>query len=317
MDKQQLSVQILDVKSRRDKHGIQSFEIFREIDRLESLAGTWSGSDGFLGDFVPIRLVTYLEVVVREKVRELVDHGEPYASKSITHCRSVKFDFILASSLAGKLFTIGDIVSHSIPVNDISQIISIFITLIGDKFKADLGAVKDRWEVEINNSDTGPIVDDVGAVVGTLGELFGARHIVTHEHPSKKPFSSQDLHRYIQATRKFLSALEVVVTAELYGNYPLTQADMNAAAHADASAAEKEMNEIIDKISGLSDVDKEKFKVSQQAWEAYCDAESRLHASLVEGGSMWPLLYSSTKAELIRERSTRLKWWVERQEGEL
>ena len=91
---------------------------------------------------------------------------------------------------------------------------------------------------------------------------------------------------------------------------------MNLKAHAAAEQAESEMNTLFAKLHQTGEPDNAKLEESQKAWVTYCEAEANLHASLVEGGSMWPLIYWSERSSLINERNARLRWWLEREEGQ-
>ena len=314
MARETLLDQIAAVKSRRGDY--PATWVNYELDRLKDFTVSFKTPNEFLADFVPIRLVTLIEVFVREQVREFVDHGEPYASRSKNLCNNVKFDFLLASSLAGKRFTLGDIVAHSISINNLEQFITIFEVLIDIKIKIAISTVKSRWEVEVLGIDNGPIIADVDGIFKSINEIFRVRHIVTHERPIESPYKLSDISEYMKSTGKFLSALEAVCLKDRIGAYPLTQRDMNMSAHASAEQAEAEMNALLEKLYRKGEPDKVKLKQSQEAWGAYCEAEAKLHASL-EGGSMWPLIYSSERSSLTSERNARLRWWLEREEGQL
>jgi uncharacterized protein YecT (DUF1311 family) len=150
-----------------------------------------------------------------------------------------------------------------------------------------------------------------------MNDIFRVRHIVTHEKPVKRPYRLSDLTIYVEATAKFITATEAVCLKDRLGNYPLTQRDMNMTARAGAECVEEEMNILLGKLERKSEPDNAKLKMSQRAWAAYCEAEASLHASLVEGGSMWPQIYWSEWSSLAEERNARLKWWIERQEGQM
>ena len=59
--------------------------------------------------FIPIRLVTILEVFTRDWVTEIIDSGEPYTSRAADIVKgSLKIDFALAQALVGKQLTFGE-----------------------------------------------------------------------------------------------------------------------------------------------------------------------------------------------------------------
>ena len=165
--------------------------------------------------------------------------------------------------------------------------------------------------------DNGPIIGDVDDNFRAINNIFRIRHIVTHEKPIKRPYKLSDLKEYVKAAGKFITAIEVLCLKDRLGNYPLTQRDMNMTARDAAERAEGEMNILLGKLDHKGEPDKEKLEVSQRAWATYCEAEAKLHASLAEGGSMWPLIYWSEWSRLAEERNARLRWWIEREEGQM
>lgn len=92
---------------------------------------------------------------------------------------------------------------------------------------------------------------------------------------------------------------------------------MNMAAGDELDLVAREMEQLLVSIRDRGEIDGEKLAASQAAWEAYADSEAQLHASLVEGGSMYPLIWATSKAEVTRERVNRLRWWLEREEGDM
>ncbi|MEW6278267.1 MAG: lysozyme inhibitor LprI family protein [Candidatus Eremiobacterota bacterium] len=46
-------------------------------------------------------------------------------------------------------------------------------------------------------------------------------------------------------------------------------------------------------------------------WIQFRDAEAAARASEMEGGSAYPMLYEGTRARLTRDRTARLKEWLE------
>ena len=75
----------------------------------------------------------------------------------------------------------------------------------------------------------------------------------------------------------------------------------------------REMEETLAEIQARGELDEKKLAASQAAWDAYANSDAALHASLVEGGSMYQLIWAASKAEVTRERVNRLRWWLERE----
>ena len=98
------------------------------------------------------------------------------------------------------------------------------------------------------------------------------------------------------------------------------QATMNQCAAQQNVAADKELNTLYQQITSRlkSNPDSKKQLVSaQRAWVAFRDAECKFSASGVEGGSVYPLIYSNCVTELTRARVATFKTYLKCQEGDL
>jgi hypothetical protein len=123
-----------------------------------------------------MRAVTLLEVFSREWVARLVDHGAPYVQRAEPLTKSVKFDFLLSAALQGKHLTLGEIVAHEVALNSFEQIVGAFETLLAGDFKARIAAAKNRWKVEIERKDEGPIIENIDGVCKGIQKLMQVRH---------------------------------------------------------------------------------------------------------------------------------------------
>jgi len=98
------------------------------------------------------------------------------------------------------------------------------------------------------------------------------------------------------------------------------QATMNQCAAQQNAAADKELNALYQQITSRlkSNPDSKKQLVSaQRAWVAFRDAECKFSASGVEGGSVYPLIYSNCTTELTKARVATFKTYLKCQEGDL
>lgn len=88
-----------------------------------------------------------------------------------------------------------------------------------------------------------------------------------------------------------------------------TQGEMNATAAQDFKKADVEMNRVYAKLMGKLDAAAQnKLKTAQRAWVAFRDAEAELHADLAaRGGSMAPMEYEATRADLTIARTKELQ----------
>lgn len=96
-----------------------------------------------------------------------------------------------------------------------------------------------------------------------------------------------------------------------------TQQEMNQQADADFRQADKELNAVYNKlIKKVPPEVKERLIDAQLAWIKFRDAEAKARAAEVEGGSMYPLLYSGSLASTTRQRTKELQEWLDSLQGE-
>ncbi|HCS45087.1 MAG TPA: urease-associated protein, partial [Pseudomonas sp.] len=86
-------------------------------------------------------------------------------------------------------------------------------------------------------------------------------------------------------------------------------------------AADKELNALYQQMTARlksSSPDSRKLLVSaQRSWIAFRDAECKFSASAVEGGSVYPLIYSNCITDLTKARVETFKNYLKCQEGDL
>ncbi|MHC8327953.1 lysozyme inhibitor LprI family protein [Pseudomonas sp. LB1P83] len=99
------------------------------------------------------------------------------------------------------------------------------------------------------------------------------------------------------------------------------QATMNqCAAQQQHKAADKELNALYQQITNRlkSNPDSKKLLLgAQRTWIAFRDAECKFSASAVEGGSVYPLVYSNCVTELTKARVETFKNYLKCQEGDM
>lgn len=266
----------------------------------------------YLRDFIPIRIVTELEVFARAWIKELVDHGTPYAENAAKLAKDVgiKFDYAVSQALIGQRFSLGDLVSHSVSVNSFEQFIANFSKILGHDFLPSIEEVYDRWEVELRSKPKTPIIQDMDALCRHLSHLFKVRHVVVHEKPREPVFTGEDITNFFSAALMLIQATNERFTFLRHGLYPLTQLDMNVEAGQRYLKAKERLAQVLSQLDKSAMLD---FDAAQKSWEAYVE----MHASAVSGfrnpgaGSMASMIYSSIKQQLTDQRIEDLERLLE------
>ena len=291
----------------------------RCMSEITALVDGWNGA-AFRAphQFIIIRLVTILEVFTRDWAAQIIDAGDPYATRGAELVKgTLKIEFAHARAMVGKEVSFGELVSHELPVNGIGDIDRAFSRLMDTPLFGQLQGVVDRWGVKVDGKPPAPIMPDPDKVRTDLAELFEQRHIFVHELPEQQDVEAGALDRYILSTSQFVNAADEAFNTLLYGDYPVTQMEMNAAAAADAAKVNDELVAILEALD--PEGQDEDLRASQVAWEAYRDrqAEYRSGTNRPDHGSIALLLYSSEVEKITRERVELLKWYCDRQEGNL
>lgn len=291
----------------------------RGMREIQALMDGWSGA-GFKAphQFIVIRLVTILEVFTRDWAARIIDAGDPYATRGADLVKgTLKIDFALARALVGKELSFGELVSHELPLNGVGDIDRVFSRLLDKSFFSHLEGVVDRWAIKVERTPPTPIMPNSEKVRSDLAGLFEKRHIFVHELPEQQEIDAGVLGAYIRSTSQFVNAADEAFNTLLYGDYPITQLEMNAAAAEDAAKVNEELIAILKAIDPEG-VD-EDLRSSQAAWETYRDRQAEYRSGINHPGhgSIAPLLYSSEVEKLTRERVELLKWYRDREEGDL
>lgn len=91
-----------------------------------------------------------------------------------------------------------------------------------------------------------------------------------------------------------------------------SQHEMNAQAAADFAKADQELNAVYKQLTArLQPLTREKLITAQLLWIKLRDADAAARASEWEGGSMYPMIYESTRARATRLRVTELRQWLD------
>src|SRR5262249_22757625 len=123
--------------------------------------------------YFPVAIVTIIEVFFRLSIQRLIDHGQPFLDRAADLSRNVKFDFRMVSALHGKQVSLGEVLSHFVPLNDLASIAWAMTTLVGVDFLKSVGTTRDRFDVEAHgNVSAPPIIGDIDATCRSIQEVI-------------------------------------------------------------------------------------------------------------------------------------------------
>lgn len=299
--------EIVEIQKRSVRH-VPSLTKF-DIDNLSDVWSRQLKGVEIADELVPIRIVTLLEVFVRGWIEKLVNQGVPYVERAAKLSIGLKFDFAIASSLHGRVVTLGQLIAHSVSLSRLESIVDVLGTLLDENLFSSISKIHDRWAVEIEGKPDLPIISDIEQLKRNLFRLFEVRHILVHEMPRKKPHTADEVDDFLRSATLFVQALDEMLSTRLHGKYPLSQAEMNSEAASRSEAAMEELEELCEQIAreeGSTTI----YDV-QKAWAIFLDAEADRQSQVASGGSMQPMIYSSAAESLTRTRIDELKRWIE------
>lgn len=160
-----------------------------------------------LDPFFPIKCVACIEGYFRLVYAHLIDFGDPFRNNA-KQFSEIKFSTETVLSLDVGDVSIGDFISHLLPINNFENVNSVMSTLIGEDFKNKL---KEMFLKQPHMKPfIGTIEDVFNDIVKIISEMFKLRHIYCHELgvPEKVITSPNG---FVEATGKFIHLSELVV----------------------------------------------------------------------------------------------------------
>lgn len=241
---------------------------------------------------------------------EIVDAGSPYVERANALIGGgFRADLAVAAALAGQRVSFGELISHQVTVNSLSDISRVFSKLFDCSILDEIKSTQDRFSVEILGKIPKPILNNPALTYSSIEDLFSCRHVIVHELPQNGYDLITQVQEKYQAVYDLISAIDKFVKAGLHGNFPLTQTGINTAAAESATQADAELQQMLDTLGPSSKDDL--LQKSQQAWLNYRLATAELIASVVQGGSIWSSLYSSAYEQITRVRIDELRRFEE------
>jgi Lysozyme inhibitor LprI len=298
--------ELLLIKQRAGKYKRVSAKI-----QLGKLTRAWDkelrGADP-ADELIPIRLVTIIEVFLKDWIEALIDHGAPYVERASKLKLDLKYDFAIARSLEGGSVTLGELVAHSIPLSGVESFSAVLGILLDEDFFQLLSKTRDAWKVKLEGDSVGPIISDIASLRRTLAKLFEVRHILVHELPDKKPHKLDEVSDFLSAAALFIDASEEEFWSRIHPGPPRTQTEMNRDAAARREAAVQELEVLCNQIKG--ETGRDEIESVQRLWLNFKEAEAERQTERHLGGSIRPMIYSLAAEAITRSRIDELKNWL-------
>jgi hypothetical protein len=268
-----------------------------------------------LFDVFALRAVANIEVFIRVRLKEIIDHGSPYLENAAKLSDKIKLDHLITSALQKRMVTVGDLIAHEVPISSHWDLVRHFDTVCGGGFKRALVEAKSPSADEQTPDEQTPIIRDFERLFSSLNRLFEIRHKLAHEAGREPIYKQEELPELLSAAATYVAACDEVISFRLHGPQPRTQSGLNSRRAELLVEAEQQLAAEIIRAKASGNVDPDDFDEAQAAWKEFAVKEASLHAALVPGGSMGPMVYANSLTDLTKSRLERVKWWSELEEG--
>lgn len=265
--------------------------------------------------YIPIATVACFEAFFRSVYKELIDFGKPFSDNVVkfNQSKNVKFDFDIVNAIQTKTVTVGEFISHILPCNNFEDINTNLSLLSGIDFADQIKKFKRESIFEHVNDNSNKFIENGDQIISDIKRTFKLRHIFCHEFATNLRIEKDEILRCFNNSKIFLNQTNDFIWDLIYPNAPETQTDMNIQAYDEFEKFENDLSVLISTIkevkNGNSDFDLnvELFDKTMEQWKIYRKTKAELDASIVEGGTMYPLLYASSLTTTTKEKIESLK----------
>lgn len=318
MGKRDFIQEIKLIKSRTEYHS--RYDLTSRLYEMDYALSEFTNYNGEYNSeilkYIPISTVACFEAFFKSVIKELVDFGEPY-NKNITNfnqSRNIKLEFEIIGAIQTKSITVGELIGHLLSFNNFEDINSNLSIIIGKDFLDEMKNFKKESVFKTANILNNDKINRLSEIIQSVKETYELRHIFCHEFATNISVDKDKIIKNYQNCKDFLELTNTVIWEILYPNSAETQSDMNQEADNNFKSKDIELQILIDFIiENHSKIDEEfsfdikLFKNSLEKWKKYRESVALYSASNFNGGSMYPLIYSTTLENVTKEKIESLK----------
>lgn len=298
MAKRNYKVEIKQLKERGEFDlGIFNTRIYDLKESINILATLNKKDVDELYKYLPIACVACIESFFRSAIQQLIDKGGVYFDNlnDLTSQIPIKIDFDIISSLHSKQFTLGELVSHLLPCNNINTVNSCLSKIIGKDFLETLktheplipgggGIDKDLYDKFNNN---------YALVLQSVERLFELRHIFCHESSISVSVNRAVFEEDLSNCEIFLEKSSALIFTLIYEDWGISYKDQLSSIEKEFEKKLKELNtKITDykKRAGQYSDNRKKyndqFEKTVKYWYQYAESKATLK-SISSSNFLW------------------------------
>lgn len=282
--------------------------VIARINDISSLVESYDKTPEEALRYVPVGLVACLEAYFRAVISELVDSGEPFLRRA-EKLERTPFNFRAVAAIHGRTITLGSLVAHLVPMNNMQDFNATMSTLLDDDFFESVKEVREHWPWKsLATASTEPVISDPARVFADLNRVIELRHVICHEFGFSIHIPKSEAEHYVGSVDKFLSATMFMIMKLMFKNIPDTQDRRNVYFERKYEQADQELRSAIDVAEReFKDQRLEQFRKLQSTWKMYRDMDADFVASEYKGARIWPQIRLQRLEWLTRIRIAQIE----------
>ena len=266
--------------------------------------------------YFPVGLIALVEAFFRSVYGELINLGEPYASRAEPLLKRIeKLDWRAIRAIEGRSTTSGEMVAHLLPLSSLDAIKDVMDTLLGgEDFLERLRNMPNHMYPlgEISRGVTAkaalPEPDETFKYVARTFEL---RHIFCHEAAMEMRIDPEEIGACVKHCGLFLNATESLMV-KVYYPQPLTMVEMREQADRECRESMAALETTEKQLQGLVAVDgRQRLEEAQRKWKESSEADAAFDTHLWVGGSGHGMAIAWALKEDADARREKLQKYVE------
>lgn len=276
--------------------------------------------------YIPIGVIACAESYFRAVIKELIDFGAPFSENAanFNKTKDIKFDFAVVQAIQGKQVTVGDFVSHLLPMKSFEDISSTISVLTSKEFLKELKPYfyKDEYFDEDRGYEifmpsignlTQAQINEVGVIYEDVQETFKLRNIFCHEAAEPEIIEVANIYKCFDSTVKFLEATNEFIWDLIDPNRPTSNYDWSVRLSDEFDKLDEELENLVKEIANNGDEVNQEFVEIHEAWKTYREKRGDLVAKEWEGGSGQGIAVCSEEIHVTKNRITELKEDIEKE----
>jgi uncharacterized protein YecT (DUF1311 family) len=304
---------VAEIKEIRDRTGPRDWDngitkllfLSIQIQKLEK--------EGEAIAYFPVAIIAAIETYFRWEIRELIDSGDPrYLDNLRGDDLPLKITYDHLVAVHGKRVSIGELVAHSVRLNNLEAISKTMSDLLQSDFFV---LVKESRDPELRRKDglkAPTLIKSATETFARVKRTFELRHIICHEAHLNNPVTLDEAKELCSSCYEFARASRCAIAHHDNPDAPLTLEEAYDATKKRVRSLDEEITAVEKRIISTINPDtRAAFEAMQGTWRAYVEREADFNASQQMNGSRGALYAQSAMEGLYKERRDKLNEYAE------